>query len=123
MTVSALCREVDFYCWYLAPRLTARSVRWNGRTPHGQVRHGDKRDYERGETPELLTQRLDDQSSAHVFDRFGFPSIELVRQLGDAKYRSYAVFADVSVPLGGCVTFNDAGQPALQERLLPDVRR
>lgn len=124
--------------------------------------------YEWGKTHELLTQRLDDQSSAHVFDRFGFPSIELVPQLGDTKYRSYAVFADVSVPiantltliggvrytdtkvdfagctlnagngtyargfelifglpsgtipLGGCVTFNDAGQPALFQGSLPE---
>ncbi|HKX88146.1 MAG TPA: TonB-dependent receptor plug domain-containing protein, partial [Sphingopyxis sp.] len=43
--------------------------------------------YEWGKTHELLTQRLNDQSSAHVFDRFGFPSIELVPQLGDTKYR------------------------------------
>ena len=124
--------------------------------------------YEWGKTHELLTQRLDDQSSAHVFDRFGFPSIELVPQLGDTRYRSIAAFADVSVPivdtltliggirytdtkvdfagctlnagngtyargfelifglpsgtipLGGCVTFNDAGQPALFEGSLPE---
>lgn len=124
--------------------------------------------YEWGKTHELLTQRLNDQSSAHVFDRFGFPSIELVPQLGDTKYRSLAAFADVSIPigptltatggirytdtkvdfagctlnagngtyargfelifglpsgtipLGGCVTFNDAGRPGLFTGTLPE---
>lgn len=124
--------------------------------------------YEWGKTHELLTQRLNDQSSAHVFDRFGFPSIDLVPQLGDTKYRSIAAFADVSVPIGetltaiggvrytdtkvdfagctlnagngtyargfelifrlpsgtiptgGCVTFNDAGQPGLFTGSLPE---
>lgn len=124
--------------------------------------------YEWGKTHELLTQRLNDQSSAHVFDRFGFPSIELVPQLGDTKYRSYAAFADVSVPivdtltliggvrytdtkvdfagctlnagngtyargfelifglpsgtipLGGCVTFDDAGRPGKFTGSLPE---
>lgn len=124
--------------------------------------------YEWGKTHELLTQRLNDQSSAHVFDRFGFPSIELVPQLGDTKYRSYAAFADVSVPvvdtltliggvrytdtkvdfagctlnagngtyargfelifglpsgtipLGGCVTFDDAGRPRKFTGSLPE---
>ena len=124
--------------------------------------------YEWGKTHELLTQRLNDQSSAHVFDRFGFPSIELVPQLGDTKYRSIAAFADVSVPiadtltliggvrytdtkvdfsgctlnagngtyargfelifglpsgtipLGGCVTFDDAGRPGKFAGSLPE---
>lgn len=124
--------------------------------------------YEWGKTHELLTQRLDDQSSAHVFDRFGFPPIQFVPQLGDTKYRSIAAFADISVPivdtltliggvrytdtkvdfagctlnagngtyargfelifglptdtipLGGCVTFDDAGQPALFKGSLPE---
>lgn len=124
--------------------------------------------YEWGKTHELLTQRLDDQSSAHVFDRFGLPPIQFVPQLGDTKYRSIAAFADISVPivdtltliggvrytdtkvdfsgctlnagngtyargfelifglptdtipLGGCVTFDDAGQPALFRGSLPE---
>lgn len=124
--------------------------------------------YEWSKTHELLTQRLDDQSSAHVFDRFGFPPIQFVPQLGNTKYRSIAAFADVSVPitdtltltggirytdtkinfsgctlnagngtyahgfelifglpsgtipLGGCVTFDDAGQPGLFTGSLPE---
>lgn len=60
--------------------------------------------YEWGKTNELLTQTLNDQSSAHVFDRFGFPSIDTVPQLGNTKYRSYAAFADVSIPIVPTVT-------------------
>lgn len=124
--------------------------------------------YEWGKTHELVTQTLNDQSSAHVFDRFGFPSIERVPQLGDTKYRSIAAFADVSIPIvptvtvtggvrytdtkidfsgctlnagngtyahgfelifglpsgtipiGGCVTFDDAGRPGLFQGSLPE---
>ena len=60
--------------------------------------------YEWGKTHELITQSLNDQSSAHVFDRFGFPSIDQVPQLGDTKYRSTAAFADVSIPVGNTLT-------------------
>lgn len=124
--------------------------------------------YEYGKTNELITQTLNEQSSAHVFDRFGFPSIDVVPQLGNTKYRGTAVFADVSIPVlptvtvsggvrytdtkvdfsgctlnagngtyargfelifrlpsgtippGGCVTFNDAGQPVLFTGSLPE---
>ena len=55
--------------------------------------------YEYGKTHELLTQTLNEQSSAHVFDALGFPSIDKVPQLGNTKYRSKAVFADISIPI------------------------
>ncbi len=109
-----------------------------------------------------------DGTTLRLFDRFGFPSIEVVPQLGDTKYRSIAAFADVSVPiadtltliggvrytdtkvdfsgctlnagngtyargfelifglpsgtipLGGCVTFDDAGRPGKFTGSLPE---
>ncbi|AEG47868.1 TonB-dependent receptor [Sphingobium chlorophenolicum L-1] len=125
--------------------------------------------YEWSKTHELIAQTLPDSSPSRAFSRppFNFPAIDVVPQLGNTKYRSYAAFADVSIPVsstltisggirytdtkvdfegctqnagnlvygtafslifgvsppiprGGCVTFNDVGQPVLFQGSLPE---
>lgn len=55
--------------------------------------------YEKSRANELVNQSLVDQSSGHVFDRLGLPPITNVPQESETRYKSYAFFGDVSVPI------------------------
>lgn len=55
--------------------------------------------YEKSDTSELVRQFSSEQTSFHVFDVLGLPSLTEIPQQGDTQYESKAVFASITAPL------------------------